>query len=412
MPTSSRPTRPPSADARPDWRWNAGTLAVAQALGGANPAIVVSLGGLVGGSLVKEPALATVPVSLLQLGLAAGTLPAALLMARLGRRGGYLVGATVGVLAGSIAATGVAAGSFLVFCIGTGLAGLYSAFVNSYRFAAVDDVHPAERPRAISWVMTGGIAGGVIGPQTVIWTRDLVPNAPFAGGFLGQATLALISIAVLAALRPGPAPARREGAPAGRPLLQILRQRSFVLAALAGLISYGLMSLMMTAAPVAMVVECGLSVDAATLGIQWHILAMFGPSFVTGRLIERFGKLAVTLSGLALIGLAALVGLAGRDMAHFWAALVLIGLGWNFGFIGATAMVTDSYRPEERAKVQGANDFLVFGTVAITSFSSGGLLAFGGWALVNWLALPTVAVAAAVLALSSRSAPRPSAARP
>ncbi len=385
------------------WRRNAATLAVAQALGGANPSIVIALGGLVGATLAPAGAYATLPVSLLQLGLAAGTLPAAYLMARFGRRDAYLVGALIGAVAGAVAAIGIAAGSFLVFCVGTALAGLYSSYVTSYRFAAADDAAPAERARAISWVMTGGIAGGVIGPQTVIWTRDLIPSAPFAGGFLGQAGLAIASILVLSRLRPPRTPAHRPGAAtgSGRPLREIVRQPRFMLAVTAALVTYGLMSLVMTAAPVAMVVECGLSVSSATLGIQWHILAMFGPSLLTGRLIERFGKVPVTATGLILIALAAVVGLGGRDVAHFWVALVLLGLGWNFGFIGATAMVTDCYRPEERAKVQAANDFLVFGTVAVASFLSGALLSTGGWQVVNWLVFPFVAIALAALAIAA-----------
>lgn len=387
-----------------DWRRNAGVLAVAQALGGANPSIVVALGGLVGTTLAPDRTLATLPVSLLQLGLAAGTLPAAWLMARLGRRDAYLIGGVIGVVAGSIAASGIAAGSFLVFCLGTALAGFYSSYVNSYRFAAADDVAPAERARAISWVMTGGIAGGVIGPQTVIWTRDLIPSAPFAGGFLGQAALALVSLAVLATLRsPAPVPPSGAARPQGRPLAEIVRQPRFILSVTAGLVSYGLMSLVMTAAPVAMVVECGLSVDSATLGIQWHVLAMFGPSLLTGKLIDLVGKVPVAAAGLLLLGCAALVGLSGRSVAHFWTALVLLGFGWNLGFIGATALVTECYRPEERTKVQATNDFLVFGTVAVASFGSGGLLGHGGWQLVNWLVLPFVALALATLALMRRS---------
>lgn len=384
------------------WRRNAIILSVAQALGGANPSIVVALGGLVGAGLAPSAALATLPVSVLQLGLAAGTIPAAFLMNRLGRRNAYLIGGVVGAFAGSISTVAVSLGSFLLFCIGTGLAGFYSSFVNSYRFAAADDAAPADRTRAISWVMTGGIAAGVIGPQTVIWTRDMLP-VPFAGGFLGQAALALVSLLVLANFRSNAPPSGTAAAGPGRPLGQIVRQPRFILAVIAGLVTYGLMSLLMTAAPVAMVVECGLSVNAATLGIQWHILAMFGPSLVTGRLIARFGKLPVTAAGLLLLAAAALVGLAGRDVAHFWVALVLLGLGWNLGFIGATAMVTECYRPEERAKVQATNDFLVFGTVAIASFSSGGLLSSGGWQTVNWLVFPFVAVALAVLAVAGRT---------
>lgn len=383
-------------------RHNARVLACAQVLGGANPAIVVSLGGLVGQGLASSSELATLPVSMLQVGLALGTIPAAALMRGLGRRGGYFVGALVGTAAGCIAAYGAASASFLVFCLGTVLAGFYASFVQSYRFAAADLASPAFRPRAISWVMVGGIAAAFVGPQTVIWTQALWPEAGFAAGFIGQAGLAVTSIAVLAFLRPGPAPIVTVSPAIGRPLSEIVRQPRFVLAVLTGLVSYGLMSFVMTAAPLAMVVECGLPVGAATLGIQWHILAMYGPSFVTGRIIARFGAERVALAGLVMIAFAAMVGLAGTDVPHFWTALVLVGIGWNLGFIGATSLVTQCYRPEERTKVQAANDFLVFGSVAIASLSSGKLLSVGGWAAVNWLVLPTVAVVATLLVIGTR----------
>ena len=388
-------------------RRTARVLAVAQALGGANPAIIVSLGGLVGESLAHDSGLATLPVSLLQLGLATGTVPASLVMRRLGRRGGYLIGAAIGMVAGSIAATAATIGSFWLFCLGTFVAGFYSSYVLSYRFAAADTASPAFRARAISWVMAGGIAGGIIGPQTVIWTRDLIPGSAFAGGFLGQAALALVSFFVLLSLR-APPPPPAAVAKVGRPLSVIARQPRFILAVAAGLASYGLMSFVMTAAPLAMVVECGHPVGAATLGIQWHIPAMYGPSFVTGRLIDRLGKVPVVLLGLSLTAAAALVGLSGTSIAHFWTALVLLGIGWNFGFIGATALVTDCHRPEERAKTQACNDFLVFGSVAIASFSSGQLLSVGGWATLNWLVLPVTAlVALALLAGRARGVFRP-----
>ncbi len=381
-------------------RRNARVLAGAQALGGASPAIVIALGGLVGHSLSEDKSLATLPVSMLNLGLALGIVPAALVMRRLGRRAGYLIGAGIGVLAGSVAAVGVASQAFALFCVGTLLAGLYGAYVQSYRFAAADAASPALRPRVISWVMAGGLVAGVLGPQTVIWTRDLVPGAPFAGGFLGLAVLALASMLVLSRLRDVPPPPAPDGG-RGRPLSAIARQPRFLAAVAAGVVSYGLMSLVMTAAPVAMV-GCGHSVTLATLGIQWHVLAMFGPSFFTGRLIGRFGKEAVTASGLALIALAALVGLSGIGVAHFWVALILLGVGWNFGFIGATALVTDCYRPEERARAQALNDVLVFGCVAAASFSSGRLLDAAGWGAVNGIVLPTAAAALALLLWGTR----------
>ena len=379
-------------------RHNAKVLFCAQALGGASPAIVISLGGLVGQAIAPDPTYATVPVSLLQLGIAAGTIPAALAMRRFGRRGGYMVGTTIGMVAGSIAAIGATRGSFLLFCLGTFLAGFYSAYVQSYRFAATDVASSAFRARAIAWVMAGGVVAGIVGPQTVIWTRDLLPGSPFAGGFLGQAGLALLSFGVVAFLRSAPAAVTVPGqGGGGRPLGEIFAQPRFLLAVLAGLVSYGLMSFVMTAAPLAMVGECGHSLASATLGIQWHILAMYGPSFFTAHLMDRFGRVQVVIAGLLLIAAAALVGLAGTSVAHFWIALILLGIGWNFGFVGATALIAEGARPEERTKTQAMNDFLVFGSVAAASFSSGSLVNAGGWAMLNWLVLPVVAMTLAAL---------------
>lgn len=376
-------------------------LAAAMALGGSSPAIVVSLGGLVGQALATNKELATLPVSLLNLGLALGTVPAAMLMRKAGRRIGYMVGAGIGLSGGCLAAFGIASYSFLLFCLGTLIIGSYGSFNQSYRFAATDSASNAFKAKAISWVMTGGLVAGIIGPQTVIWTRDAVPAAPFAGAFLGQATLAFLSMIVVSFLRPAPVSVTSTSG-GGRPLGQILRQPRFIVAAVTGLVSYSLMTFMMTAAPLAMI-GCGHPVGAAALGIQWHILAMFGPSFFTGRLISRYGKSRVTATGLVLIALSAIVGLSGITIAHFWISLVLLGLGWNLGFIGATAMVTDCYRPEERAKVQAANDFLIFGSVALASFSSGKLLNAGGWETVTWMVFPPVMVALVLLAWQQRT---------
>ncbi|WP_332692003.1 MFS transporter [Bosea sp. (in: a-proteobacteria)] len=374
---------------------NALVLACAQSLGGASPAIVISLGGIVGSQLVTDQTFATVPVSLMQLGIACGVIPAAMLMRRLGRRNGYLIGALIGIIGASVAASGTGGRMFWLFCLGTFLCGVYGSFVQSYRFAAADTASEAFKPRAISWVMFGGLAAGVIGPQSVYWTRDLTPAAPFAASFLAQGGLALLAIGVIMMLRAPPVAQVASGG--GRPLSEIMRQPKFIASVTAALVAYGLMSFVMTAAPLAMV-ACGHSIGDAALGIQWHVLSMFGPSFFTGRLIARFGKEKITALGLALTALAAVVGLSGLSVAHFWIALVLLGVGWNFGFIGATALVTDCYRPEERVKVQAANDFLVFGSVAIASFSAGGLLSAGGWESVNWLVFPPVAIALALVA--------------
>jgi MFS family permease len=226
----------------------------------------------------------------------------------------------------------------------------------------------------------------------VIWTRDALPGFAFAGSFLSQAGLALLAIPVLLLLRhpPPPRQLQADDRPA-RPLRQILATRRYLIAIATGVVSYGLMTFVMTASPIA-IVGHGHSVDQAALGIQWHILAMYGPSFLTGALMVRFGKARIAAVGLVLIAASAVVALAGVDIAHFWLALILLGVGWNFAFLGATAMVTDCHTPAERSKVQGANDFLVFGTVASASFFSGSLLHSSGWTTINWLVLPTVAL--------------------
>lgn len=368
---------------------NALLLVMAQALGGAGPSIIISLGGIVGQGLAPSPALITVPVSLYSLGLALGTLPAAYIMRQYGRRIGYVLGAMIAASSGTLATAGIVFASFWMFCIGTFIAGFSGAYVQSYRFAATDSASPTLRPKVISWVMIGGLISATIGPQLVIWTRDSLPGQPFAGSFLSQAGLALLALPVLWFLRTPPMAA--EGAQGGRPLSVILRDPRFLLAVAAGVMSYALMSFVMTAAPIAMV-GCGFTVGEAALGIQWHVLAMFGPSFFTGKLIARFGKEKITAIGLAIIAVSGLVALSGVELAHFWGSLVLLGLGWNFGFIGATAMVTDCHTPEERTKVQGANDFLLFGFTAAASFSSGGLLNATGWTTINLIILPCIAL--------------------
>lgn len=377
-------------------RRNALVLSGLQALGGANPAVVVALGGLVGSQLAPSTEMATLPVSLFNIGLALGVLPAAFVMRQKGRRFGYVLGSLLGASGGMIAFYGIAVGSFLLFCLGTILAGLYASYVQSYRFAAADSVEGPLKPKAISWVMIGGLVAAVLATQVILHTSEIIPSLPFGGTFIAQAILALCALPLIAFLRNDPAvmhstPAAQANASHGRPLLEIVKQPKFIVAVIAGTSSYSLMSFMMTASPLAMV-GCGHSMRDSTLGIQWHILAMFGPSFFTGTLIRRFGKIAVTLSGLILIALASVVALRGLSVEHFWISLILLGLGWNFGFIGATAMVTDCYRNEERNRVQAFNDFLVFGSVAISSFSSGQLLVTHGWDGINTWTFPIVGV--------------------
>ena len=368
-------------------------LTLAQSLGGAAPPIIISLGGIVGGLLTPLPALATLPVSIYNLGLAAGTLPAAFLMRRFGRRPAYILGGLLGILGGLVAATGIAMHAFIAFCLGTLLVGLFGSYLQSFRFAATDGVSDDMRAKAISRVMVGGLAAAVIGPQIAIWSTNAVPGIPYAGSFIGISVLILFTLLLIMRLKaPKPDVDVATDLSQGRPLSEIARSPRFILAAGTGVISYALMAFIMTATPLAMV-ACGHSAGQATLGIQWHVLAMFGPSFFTGRLIARFGKETIAATGLALIAGCAIIALSGLGLTHFWLALVLLGVGWNFGFIGATAMITDCHSPAERGKVQGLNDFLVFGSVASASFLSGALVHIeNGWALMNWLVFPAIFV--------------------
>jgi hypothetical protein len=246
----------------------------------------------------------------------------------------------------------------------------------------------------VSWVLAGGVFAAVIGPQLVIFTKDLLPPYLFAASYLGQSACALAAAMVLAFVKVPPVPSQR--VEAARPLATIARTPRFVVAVACGMASYAMMNMVMTSAPLAMV-GCGHSVTDAMLGIQWHVLAMYAPSFVTGSLIARFGIARITGIGLGLIVLAALVGIAGLTVAHFWTALVLLGLGWNLSFIGATTMVTQCHRPEERNAVQSFNDFMIFGSMAVSSFSSGQLLAYMGWTTINQVVFPTMFLAGALL---------------
>ncbi|MGU3574554.1 MFS transporter [Brucellaceae bacterium C25G] len=373
-------------------RRNVLVLTAAQSLGAASPPIIISLGGIVGQMLTPDPALVTLPVSLFNLGLAAGTIPAAMLMRYYGRRTGYLFGATIGLVSGLIATFGIANQSFLIFCLGTFIAGFYASYVQSYRFAAADAATGEFKAKAISYVMIGGLIAAVIGPQLVIWTRDIFITAPFAGSFLSQSVLAACAIPVIMMLRvPREKKTIQTDIKQGRPLKEIIKNPRFILAVASGMVSYALMSFVMTASPIAMV-GCGFTVGEAALGIQWHVLAMFGPSFFTGSLIARFGKEIVTAFGLLLIAASGAVALAGLELGNFWLSLVLLGIGWNFSFIGATALVTECHTAAERGRVQGANDFMIFGTVAIASFSSGTLLSASGWETINWMIFPIVTV--------------------
>ena len=376
-------------------RRNALVLAVTQALAGGNSTVLVATAGIVGTMLAPDKSLATLPISIYVLGMWMGTLPLGALARRLGRRDALQIGTVCGVLTGLICCVAVLQGSFLLLNVGAVFSGLYASAHQSYRFAAADTASEAFRPKAISWVLFGGVVAGVVGPQLVIVTQDLWPPYLFAATYIGQAALALISAGVLMFMNI-PKPPARSAAGDGRPLGEIAKQPRFVVAVACGVATYSMMNLVMTSAPLAMVM-CNHSVTDATLGLQWHVLGMYAPSFATGALMSRFGLERITGAGLALIIVSAVIGIAGISLWHFWIALALLGVGWNFAFIGATTMVTHCHRPNERNKVQAFNDFLVFGSMAIGSFSSGALLVSFGWSMVNEVAFPVVLAATALL---------------
>ena len=376
-------------------RRNALVLAVTQALAGGNSTVLVATAGIVGTMLAPDKSLATLPISIYVLGMWMGTLPLGALARRLGRRDALQIGTVCGVLTGLICCVAVLQGSFLLLNVGAVFSGLYASAHQSYRFAAADTASEAFRPKAISWVLFGGVVAGVVGPQLVIVTQDLWPPYLFAATYIGQAALALISAGVLMFMNI-PKPPARSAAGDGRPLGEIAKQPRFVVAVACGVATYSMMNLVMTSAPLAMVM-CNHSVTDATLGLQWHVLGMYAPSFATGALISRFGLERITGAGLALIIVSAVIGIAGISLWHFWIALALLGVGWNFAFIGATTMVTHCHRPNERNKVQAFNDFLVFGSMAIGSFSSGTLLVSFGWSMVNGVVVPVALAATALL---------------
>jgi predicted MFS family arabinose efflux permease len=375
-------------------RRNAMVLAVAQALAGGNNTVIVSTASIVGAVLAPDKGLATLPITAMVIGMWLGTLPVGALARRFGRRFALQTGSAFGVLSGLISYSAVMNGQFWLLLLGTFCGGLYAAAHQSYRFAAADTASEAYRPKVVSWVLAGGVFAAVIGPQLVIFTKDLLSPHLFAASYLGQSACALAAAAVLQFVRVPPvAVARHDNA---RPLGEIIRAPRFIVAVACGMASYGMMNMLMTSAPLAMV-GCGHSVTDAALGIQWHVLAMYAPSFVTGSLIARFGVERITAIGLALIAAAAVVGISGITVAYFWTNLVLLGLGWNLAFIGATTMVTQCHRPQERNKVQSFNDFLIFGSMALTSFSSGQLLDKFGWATINEVIFPTIFVTGALL---------------
>ncbi len=389
------------------FRRNVPILALCQALYMSGTSLLVATSALVGFALAQDKAYASLGFTVQLLATMFASIPAAALMSRIGRRPSFLIGTMIAAAGALLCTYAIRNGSFGTFIIGSALLGVSSGFANFYRFAAADNVEPAQRSRAISYVLAGGVLAAVIGPNLANLTRDLVAGAPFAGSYSAMLGLYLMAFILLLFLQlPQATPATLRAERSGRPLHRIAAQPRFIIAVTCGMLGYATMALVMTATPLAMQHHAYPFSDTAFV-IQWHVLAMFAPSFVSGQLIERFGLIAMLGIG-ALLGLACVaINLSGTGMWHFWTALVLLGLSWNFLFIGATTLLTTTYRSSERFKAQALNDFLVFSLVAAASLSAGALQHLVGWRAVNLAALPMLSVVLISLLWLSRLERRP-----
>jgi MFS family permease len=386
---SSSTSNPPRAEGR-----QVGLLAACQAMLFTNNSTLIAINGLAGLALAPRASLATLPVTCWVVGGAMATMPASHYMKRVGRQAGLLHGASLGILGALLCAAAVWQASFWLLCVGALVFGTFNAFGQYYRFVAAEVASPDFRPMAVSLVLAGGLVGGILGPTTSRLTVDLV-GPRFFGAYLALILFILVTMAILSRIGIRNLSAGEQAA-TGRPMAQIARQPKYLVAVTAGAISYGVMNFLMTSTPIAMRL-CGHPFGDAAFVISSHVVAMFAPSFVTGPLIRRVGAIPVMLAGAALNVAAIATALSGLAVANFWWSLVLLGVGWNFLYIGATTLLTETYRPEERAKAQGANEFAIFAMMTLSSFSSGMIVAGGGWDKVNYAASPLIAVVVAAL---------------
>lgn len=378
-------------------------LAASQAIIGSAAPIAFSLGGLAGYFLLgPDKSLATAPITGYSVGMALGALPAAAIIRSLGQRNGFLFGTAVTAFAGAIATLALFRSEFWLFVFGLAVLGIGNAFVQQFRFAAADNAPPEFKANAISFVLAGGIITAILGPQIVIFTRELFAPVMFAGSFAAIIALAAVGAVILSFLKVKSATVTQDSASQAdaRPLLEIVTEPRFAAGLVCAVGTYSLMTFIMTGAPLAMV-GCGFSPDEATLGISWHVMAMFAPSFFTGKLIQRFGAERIVGLGILLLISCAVVALSGIALWQFWTTLILLGLGWNFGFIGATAIVSTAYRPSEKGKVQGVHDFILFSTVALASLMSGAVYNAYGWEMLAWIVFPICVVCLMALATLS-----------
>ena len=383
-------------------------LAACQALLLTNAAGLISMSALIGFELTDVKTLASLGATTYVVGSALATMPASLWMARVGRRTAFMTGAAINIGGCALGAVAMVLQSFPLFCVATAVIGVYNAIGLQYRFAAAEVARPAERAKAISLVLAGGVVGGFLGPETTRWGRDLFA-IPFAGSFVLLALWAVLALALQSQVRL-PLPGAEEKRGGGRPLAVIARQPTFVVAVLSAALGYGVMNLLMVATPLAMSF-CSHPYGAAAMVISWHVVGMFAPGFFTGHLIKRFGVLPVIATGAMLMVACIAVALAGDSIAHFVIALVVLGVGWNLMYTGGTTLLTETYAPAEKARVQGANDFVVFATMGVSSLASGALVSAAGWERMNVGVLPLLVVVLAAVAwlgwLRRGAAPRP-----
>ncbi len=380
---------------------NVAVLFCAQALIGSQMAAHIIVGGLSGALLADNAALATLPISVVVLSSMFTSPGASLFMGKVGRRVGFVLGALVGALGSFFAMRALLVGSFGLLIFGSVLFGISQSFHGFYRFAAADTASESFKPKAISLVLAGGLLSALLGPELVRMFGDALDPTPYAGAYAAVIVVNLLGTAVLLFLDIPLPQARQKAASSGRPIGEIYRTPKVIAAVFCAMVSYAVMSLVMTSTPLAMV-AFGFTSNHAADVVRWHVVAMFAPSFFTGALVARFGHAAVISTGLALLAVCAGIALAGVDIHQFYLALIALGLGWNFGFIGSTSLLATAYSPEEQAKVQGLNDFLVFGFVAFASFSSGALLNAYGWSAVQYAALPALGCAAFVMFWATR----------
>ena len=380
---------------------NVGLLCATQALLFTNNTILIAINGLAGYALASDKSLATLPVTAYVVGAALTTMPVSQLMRRVGRTNGFSIGTLIGILGALICGLAVYSHDFWMLCAGTLVMGIYNASGQYYRFAAADVASADFKSKAISLVMAGGLVGGILGPQTSKLTKDILP-AEFLGSYLALIGFCVVAL-VLQRMMDIPRLTAAEQKDQGRPLAEIARQPAFIVAVLSAMIGYGVMNLLMTATPLAMK-ACAHPFSDAAFVIQWHVIAMFAPSFVTGSLIKRFGVRTIMFTGVLLSLCCVAIALGGVDVMHFWIALMLIGVGWNFMYLGGTTLLTETHTPAEKAKAQGANDMAVFVTMAVSSASSGWLFTAKGWEIMNYGAIPfLLAVGLAILFLKSRT---------